>query len=385
MSIGQIEFRGAEAARERTRPGWRRNPCVGRPLSIGPIRLATNLLLAPVAGYCDLAFRVLCREMGGVGLACTDLLSPQGLLRGTAHSLDLARSNDLDKPLCMQLYGGDGDILAEGALWAIRHGATTIDINMGCPVDKVTKTDGGSMLLCHPDRTVAMAGRVVEIVGRATGGAVPVTAKLRLGWDDSSIVAPELAVRLARAGIAAITVHGRTTAQKFTGSVRFDGIREVVEAVRAATGEVGAGGTPVIGNGDVTSAAGCVEMMEETGCAGVMIGRGSFSRPWLFGRAWALQTTGVELEEPTELQKIETMRRYFALMLEYRDEHYALNQMRRRVSWFGKSLGPCKPFKEAVRTAKNAAEVERALREFEAGGLRVGGAGAMEVSRWGCA
>lgn len=376
MSIGLIESRGAEMREPALAPAPRRNPHVGRPLSIGPIRLATNLLLAPVAGYCDLAFRVLCREMGGVGLACTDLLSPHGLLRGTAHSLDLARSNEFDKPLSMQLYGGDGDILAEGALWAVRHGATTIDINMGCPVDKVTKTDGGSMLLCHPDQTVTMARRVVEVVGRATGETIPVTAKLRLGWDDSTIVAPELAVRLARARIAAITVHGRTTAQKFTGRVRLDGIREVVEAVRAATGEAGDGGTPVIGNGDVTSAAGCVEMMEETGCAGVMIGRGSFSRPWLLGQAWELQRAGrdgedgTETPEPSEEEKIGVIRRYLGLLVEYRGERYALNQIRRRISWFGKALGACKPLRERVRTAATVGEVERALGEFVGGGLR---------------
>lgn len=117
-------------------------------------------MLAPIAGYCDLAFRLVTRAWGGVGLACTDLLSPQGLLRGTATSLDLARTNDEDKPVGMQLYGGDGDILAEGARWAIRHGATVVDINMGCPVDKVTKKDGGSKLLCDPCNTVRMVEKV---------------------------------------------------------------------------------------------------------------------------------------------------------------------------------------------------------------------------------
>src|SRR5439155_12354269 len=128
------------------------------PLQIGPVPLATNLLLAPIAGYCDLAFRTICREQGGLGLACTDLLSPQGLLRGTATSLDLAKTNAFDKPIGMQLYGADPMIMAEGARWARDHGATVIDINMGCPVDKVTKKDGGSRLLCIPDT----AEKVVE-------------------------------------------------------------------------------------------------------------------------------------------------------------------------------------------------------------------------------
>jgi len=347
------------------------NPRIGVPLAIGPVQLATNLLLAPVANYCDLAWRVTCRELGGLGLACTDLLSPHGLLRGTAHSLDLAQTNELDKPVCMQLYGGDPEILAEGALWAVRHGATTIDINMGCPVDKVTKKDGGSKLLCTPGSTVKLAERVVRAVEGATRGRVPVTAKLRLGWDDSSIVAPDLAVALCRVGIAAITVHGRTTEQMFKGEVRHEGIALVVDAVRSALGSLNDGGPPVIGNGDVTTPERAVEMMERTGCAGVMIGRGSFARPWIFRRAWVLQTTGDAGTEPNEAGKIAIVRRYFELMLEYRDEHYALNHMRRRISWMGKALGPCKPLKERVRTAKSPGEVHAALDEFLAGGLRL--------------
>ncbi|MCA9310406.1 MAG: tRNA-dihydrouridine synthase, partial [Phycisphaerales bacterium] len=246
-----------------------------RPLRIGSVQLESNLLLAPVANYCDLAFRITCRELGGLGLACTDLLSPQGLLRGTARSLDLAATNAADKPIGMQLYGGNPDILAEGARWAVDHGATIIDINMGCPVDKVTKKDGGSKLLCDPCNTVRMAARIVKAV------EVPVTAKLRLGWSSDAIVAPELARDLEGVGIAAITIHGRTTEQRFRGSVRLDGIAQVVGAVE---------NIPVIGNGDVRSPGDCVAMIERTGCAGVMIGRGAFARPWIFRDCWALQT-----------------------------------------------------------------------------------------------
>ena len=131
-------------------------------LRIGPVQLETNLLLAPIAGYCDLAFRTICREFGGVGLACTDLLSPQGLLRGTATSLDLAQTNDFDKPVGMQLYGGDPEIMAQGARWAVEHGATIVDINMGCPVDKVTKKDGGSKLLTDLPKAAAIVDRVAK-------------------------------------------------------------------------------------------------------------------------------------------------------------------------------------------------------------------------------
>ncbi|MGE4196987.1 MAG: tRNA dihydrouridine synthase, partial [Phycisphaerales bacterium] len=203
-------------------------------MQIGAVQLATPLLLAPIAGYCDLAFRTICREFGGLGLACTDLLSPQGLLRGTATSLDLAQTNEFDKPIGMQLYGSDPGMMAKGARWARDHGATVIDINMGCPVDKITKKDGGSKLLCDPDRAI----RILEaVVGAVSGGTspTPVTAKMRLGWYSPPApgVAEWLAPRLVEAGACAITIHGRTTEQKFSGEVSHAGIRAVVEAVRS--------------------------------------------------------------------------------------------------------------------------------------------------------
>lgn len=339
---------------------------IGAPVQIGPVKLATNLLLAPVAGYCDLAFRTATRELGGVGLACTDLLSPQGLLRGTATSLDLAKTNAFDRPIGMQLYGGDGDVLADGARWAVDHGATVVDINMGCPVDKVTKKNGGSKLLCDPCNTVRIFEKVSRAVDGASGGRVPLTAKMRLGWANGELTAPALAARLVEAGAAMITVHGRTAEQRFTGACDRGGIRRVVEAVGERFS-----GTPVIGNGDVRSAEDALAMLRETGCAGVMIGRAAFSAPWVFRDAWALQTTGRVPPEPRENEKIALVRRYFTLMLEHRDEHYAMTHVRRRITWFGKRLGPCKPLKEAVRTARTPSDVHAALDEFLAGGLRL--------------
>ena len=335
-------------------------------LRIGNVQLATNLLLAPIAGYCDLAFRLICREQGGLGLACTDLLSPQGLLRGTATSLDLARTVDEDRPLCMQLYGSDPAIMADGARWARDHGATVIDINMGCPVDKVTKKDGGSKLLCDPGRAIRVAEAVVTAV---QGGScpVPVTAKMRLGWFNPPCepVADWLAPRLVEVGIAMITVHGRTTEQKFMGQANLPGIRRVVEAVKAKSADI-----PVIGNGDVREPEDAVRMIAETGCDGVMIGRGALSTPWIFRDTWALLCSGTRPAEPSESEKIGIIRKYLSLMLQFRDEHYAMYQIRRRISWFGKRLGPCKPLRERIRLASGVADVAAALDEFEAGGLR---------------
>ncbi|MCB9838703.1 MAG: tRNA dihydrouridine synthase DusB [Phycisphaeraceae bacterium] len=334
---------------------------IGVPLTIGPVALASNVMLAPVANYCDLAFRIITRAWGGVGLACTDLLSPHGLLRGTQQSLDLARTHDLDQPVGMQLYGRDPDILADGARWAVAHGATVVDINMGCPVDKVAKKNGGSLLLRDACATQRLTERVVEAVDRSSGGRVPTTAKLRLGWDDDSIVAPTLARALEKIGVAAITIHGRTTEQRFRGSVRLDGIAQVVGAVE---------NIPVIGNGDVRSPGDCVAMIERTGCAGVMIGRGAFARPWIFRDCWALQTDGAAPAEPTEHEKIESIRRYFDLMLDFRGERYALTHIRTRISWFGKALGPCKGLRMRLQGVASPEDVHAALDEFLAGGLR---------------
>jgi nifR3 family TIM-barrel protein len=278
----------------------------------------------------------------------------------------------------MQLYGSDPDIMAEGALWAVRHGATVVDINMGCPVDKVTKKDGGSRLLCIPDTAVEIArrcARAIEPFG------VPLTCKMRLGWFDDQPVAVWLAPRLIDAGAQAITVHGRTTQQKFSGVVSHDGIARVVEAVEKAAQRSPA--IPVIGNGDVREAHDVVAMIAKTGCKGVMIGRGALSTPWLFRDAWTLQTQGFVPPEPTTAQKLDLVRMYLDLMLRHRGEHYALVQMRRRISWFGKRLGRetdhrgipvgCKPLREAMRTIRTPDEARALLDRFEAGELRGGG------------
>jgi nifR3 family TIM-barrel protein len=351
---------------------------------IGSVELKTNLLLAPIAGYCDLAFRLVCRGLvapdgRGLGLACTDLLSPQGLLRGTATSLDLARTTDEDKPVGMQLYGGDPAIMAEGALWAVQHGATVVDINMGCPVDKVTKKDGGSKLLCIPDTAMGIAKACARVLEPYN---VPLTCKMRLGWFDDAPVAEWLAPRLVDAGARAITIHGRTTQQKFAGNVNHAGIARVVEAVAQATRGPGQS-IPVIGNGDVRTPADAKEMMARTGCAGVMIGRGALSTPWIFRDTWWYLSTGQSLPEPTEAEKVAIINAYLDLMIQFRGVAYAMTQIRRRISWFGKRLGQeidhrgrplgCRPLKEAVRAAVDPDQVRALLAQYQAGGLRGGG------------
>ncbi|NNF43366.1 MAG: tRNA dihydrouridine synthase DusB [Phycisphaerales bacterium] len=318
-------------------------------VSIGPVALATPLLLAPIAGYCDLAFRRLCREQGGVGLASTDLLNCHSVLRERPRALRLAATGRFDRPVCMQLYGNERDPLPEAARWAVDHGADVIDINMGCPVDKVCKKNGGSLLLCDVDSTVRLADR---IVGAVAAGNTPVTAKVRLGWSADRIVAPRLAAALEQVGIAAVIVHGRTTEQRFRGDVSHHGIAEVVAAVSRI---------PVFGNGDVRSPADARQMMATTGCAGVMIGRGALRAPWVFRRTASLLATGDPGPEPTATDKIAVIERHLELLLEHAGEAAATRCLRSRISWYGKTMPHSKPYKEAIRVAEDTGAIRRTL------------------------
>jgi tRNA-dihydrouridine synthase B len=311
-----------------------------REIQLGRVCLATNLLLAPIAGYCDLSFRLVARACGGIGLACTDLLCPEGVLRENKRSMELAMTAPQDSPLCMQLYGGDVERLCEAARWAEDRGAHVIDINMGCPVDKITKRDGGSKLLCDPDRTLRMVDRVIAVLRHT-----PLTAKLRLGWDDTCIIAPRLAARLEDAGVSMVTIHGRTTEMRFGGEARLDGIAEVVAAVKWI---------PVIGNGDIRTPQDAKRMMEVTGCAGVMIGRGAFSMPWIFRDTWSYLTGGEIPEPPSIQQKCDWMRMHFWNLMRFRSERVATLEFRKRVSWYAKQMNPCR-----ISEGRNAGDLFR--------------------------
>ena len=336
-----------EAVQHSPRPA----PLDASGLRIGDVRLATPLLLSPIAGYCDLAFRLTIRPLGGLALASTDLVNPRGLMRQTWKSLQLVETDPADKPLCIQLYGPHADELAEAARWCRDHGARIIDINMGCPVDKVCKKDGGSALLRDPAGAARLAERVVGAVD------VPVTVKMRLGWDGESIVAPLLAADLERAGVAAVTVHGRTAAQKFSGRVCIEGIARVVEAVRTI---------PVIGNGDIRRPEDAREMMDRTGCAGVMIGRAALSDPWIFRDTHALLTSGQIPPAPTVADRVALMTRHFEHLRRIRGERLACITMRQRVSWYATKMPPCREFKERMRVLSSADEFYAEIRQLAA-------------------
>lgn len=320
-------------------------------LTIGPIELESNVLLAPIAGYTDRAFRLMVRAAGHTGLAYTELIHAEGIRHHCRQARDIEFDDADDHTLGVQIYGNDVEWFREAALWAEGKGAKVIDINMGCPVDKVTKTNGGSMLLCDPDRTTRMVEPIVKLVG------VPVTAKLRLGWDVDHLTAPRLARQLESVGVQMITIHGRTTKMRFKGKVKLDGIASVVAAVEQI---------PVIGNGDITSAADALEMLRVTGCAGVMVGRAAIRHPWLLREIEEVVRTKKSPTQFTVLEKSRLIRLHFSGMLRYQSEREALSVMRGRIAGYCKTLGSVRPIRERIRTMTGVDDFYGALDDLDA-------------------
>ncbi len=335
-------------------------------LNVGGVQLDTNLLLAPVAGYFDLAYRKVVRSVrgvpcraehvgtdrdsgdgtyGAVGLTCTELLCPHAVLREADRAMWRAATDDEDRPIAMQLYGCDADILCEAARWAQGKGASIIDINMGCPVDKVTKKHGGSKLLCDPAGTVKLAEAVVNAVD------VPVTAKIRLGWDDGSLVMDTLPPRLCDVGIAMITVHGRTTEMRFKPSVRLEGIAATVEGVKKHHPHI-----PVIGNGDINTPQDAETMVNVTGCDGVMVARGAMGQPWLFRDIAHRLATGENPEPMPRHERAQLVLDHFEHMHHYRGEAFALRTIRQRVSKYSVHLQPWPGLRKSVAGIKSVEE-----------------------------
>ena len=327
-------------------------------LRIGRVQLETNVLLAPIAGHCDLAFRLAARSCGGVGLAFTDLLCPHGVLKQNAQTQWLMATEPADRPLGMQLYGSDPQLMADAARWAVDQGATTIDINMGCPVDKVTKTWAGSMMLCTPDATLGVG----EALVRAVGDEVPVTAKTRLGYCHGERTAAALVRRLVGVGIACITIHGRTAEQRFKGQADLDGIAEVVAAVHDA----GRGRVPCIGNGDIRTPFDAQRMIDQTGCDGVMIARAALGAPWIFRDTHQLLSTGRIDDELTLRQRLKVIAMHYQHMRRLRPGRWAVNRIRACMGGYGVHLGPCKPLKAAVQamTENDADRFDAIVEQF---------------------
>jgi len=290
--------------------------------------------------------RLALRELGGLAWATTDLVNARSLIERNPRALQLIRSTPADRPLAIQLFGANPSEMRDAAIICEQHGAASVDINMGCPVPKVVKIGGGSAMMTELDKTARLARGMVAAV------KIPVTAKMRLGWDSENITAPDLARVLEHAGIAAVFVHGRTRAQGFSGTVNLDGIRAVVQAVKKI---------PVIGNGDITTPAAAKHMLAETGCAGVSIGRGAFYDPWIFRRTAHLLRTGELPPEPTFAERIRVMSRHLDLMTEIFGEEHGCRMFRKIAPWYARRFGPSKEFKQRVTTITTRAQFHAAL------------------------
>ena len=302
-------------------------------LSFGPLTLATPLTLSPLAGYTNLPMRMVVREIGGIGLCTTDLVNARSLIEKNPKALKLVETHPLDKPFAVQLFGSVPSEMVEASKIVEDLGADSIDINMGCPVRKVVKIGGGSAMMTQCTQTAALVKQMVDAV------KIPITCKMRLGWDEENITAPELASALEEAGATAITVHGRTREQGFEGSVHLRGIRRVVEAVKTI---------PVIGNGDVTTPQAAAMMWKETGCAGIAIGRGAFYNPWIFKQILEFMDTGICPPEPSFEERIRVLTRHLNWMIDVFGEPHGCRLFRKVGPWYSKRFGPSSFFNKKI-------------------------------------
>ena len=318
-------------------------------MRFGSLQLSSNLFLSPLAGYTNLPFRLVIREVGGVGLCTTDLVNARSLIENNPKALKLIETNERDRPLAVQLFGSVPDEMRDAAQYLEATGISSVDINMGCPVRKVCRVGGGSAMMTELEKTAELVKGMVDAV------KIPVTAKMRLGWDEENLTAPDLARALADVGVAALFVHGRTRAQGFAGGVNLAGIRKVVESVP---------GLPVIGNGDVTTPGAAKKMFDETGCAGVSIGRGAFYDPWIFQRTRQFLDAGELLPEPKFAERVRVMCRHLDLMVEVFGEAKGCIMFRKVAPWYAKRFGPVSEFNKRVVRMSTRAEFHAILDDY---------------------
>lgn len=318
-------------------------------LHIGNLPLTSNLLLAPLAGYTTLPFRLCMREVGGFGLAFTELVHARSLLEQNRKAFELIETCPVDTPLGVQLFGAVAEELRDAAQWLEASGVALIDLNMGCPVEKVVRHGAGAALLKNPEQTGKLVGTVVHAV------KIPVTVKTRLGWNEGRLDALHLAPVLEDAGVAALTIHGRTREGAFSGAVNLAGIRAVVESVRTL---------PVFGNGDVSDPQSARRMLGETGCAGLVIGRAALANPWVFHDIRAALEGGSLPPTPTLEERVGFMNRHFLLAVALRGEAVACIQFRKMIDWYARAFGPCLSLRSAMKQLSSAAQYHELVGRF---------------------
>lgn len=312
-------------------------------LKIGTVELENNVILGPMAGVTDLPFRLLCREQGA-GLVCMEMVSAKAVFYGNRNTKELLQVNPGERPVSLQLFGSDPEILSDIAARLEEGPYDLFDLNMGCPVPKVVKNGEGSALMKDPKLVERILSSMVRALKK------PVTVKIRKGFNDESVNAVEIARIAEGCGAAAVAVHGRTREQYYSGKADWEIIRQVKEAVSI----------PVIGNGDVDSPEAAKRMLAETGCDGVMVARGAKGNPWIFKRITEYLETGRIPSKPSREEVKAMMLRHGEMMVEFKGEAAAMREMRKHVAWYTAGW----PHSAALRNDINAVETMEALREL---------------------
>ena len=317
-------------------------------MQIGNLKIDTPILLAPMAGVTDYSFRILCKEMGA-GVVYSEFVSAHGIIRKNEKTLDMIHFTEMERPIGIQIFGDSPEVMAKAArVVADKFQPDIIDINYGCPVPKITKKGAGSAALkdlcLMDDITTAVVESVPDL---------PVTVKMRAGWDMSNIVAIEAGPRLEKVGVKAIALHPRTTKQSYRGSANWDLIKELKQTVSI----------PVIGNGDIKKPEDVVRMFDETGCDAVMVARAALGNPWFFKQSTALFLGASLPPIPNTHERIDMCKRHLELLLESRGEHIGTNLMRKQFGWYIKNFPGASSLRQSLVLAKDKEAMEKLLGE----------------------
>ncbi len=314
-------------------------------LKIGSVELENNLILAPMAGVTNQPFRMICKEFG-TGMVCTEMASSRAIFHDDKKTNRLLNTKGEKRPISMQIFGSDEETMGYAANYVSKM-ADIVDINMGCPAPKVVKNGDGSKLLLDLEQ----AEKIMKAVVR--NSKVPVTLKYRKGWDKENIVAVEIAKIAERVGISAITIHGRTRSEFYSGIADLEMIKQVKQAVSI----------PVIGNGDVTDEESALRMFQETGVDGIMIGRGSFGNPWIFKRIAYFLETEEKLPEPSNQEKLEVIKKHISLAVEEKGE-IAIKELRKHIAWYTKNLKNSSEFRNEINKIETETELVSKIEEY---------------------